>query len=511
MLKIKKFALCAALATLGVVSMVGLVACGEQGPAGAQGPQGIQGPAGPTGPQGPQGEKGEDGKDGNANITFDETTGNTTIVVTEQTHEVSGVTITIAENGNVTVNRIPAGHVVTASNWVWTAVEAEVPFTVTVDLDCKNGPCDADSHAHEAQVRIKEQQAAACLADGYITYEAYVTYEDVLGTHPVTNEKTVVLPALGHNFEGEAWEKGETAAHIKCGRCGEIVKTFPTETPNEDKTGVVIEGVGGATWNYKVTTAATCAAEGAGVWTLSDETLPELTHEVVIPALGHDYTAAWSWEGTTYDNPVVKVTLTCANDGEVVEVPAYVEGLDKYVEISSEVTTVAATCTEGAYKQYKAAITGYTDKEGRAFVSEYKVYDPEKPAKGHTYTYEITTAPTADTVGSVTVTCGTDGSHTFTKEMPKLDSAEYTVETKKVTCAEDGWKKYTLIVKDEDGVEVTVVYTVTIECQGHVWSGWKPATGDAKWINICTIDPSHFVTSNDEEMPSWTPSTGIED
>lgn len=518
MLKIKKFALCAALAALGVVSMVGLVACGEQGPAGKDGATGATGPVGPQGPEGPKGDKGDKGdkgEDGNANITFDEETGKTTMVVTEQTHDVSGVTITIAENGVVTVTRIPAGHLISASNWVWTEADAEIPFTVTVDLDCKNGPCDADSHAHEAQVRVKEKVDATCLNDGYIIYEAYVTYEDVMGSHPVTNEKKVVLNKLGHDFEGKQWETGESAAHIECGRCGEIVKTFPMETPNEDKSNVVIEGVGAATWNYKVTTAATCDEVGAGVWTLVDDTLPELTHEVEIPALGHNYTAAWSWEGTTYGTPVVKVTLTCANDGEVIEVPVYDEHADpaqeKYVAISDEHTDVAATCTTGAYRLYKAAITGYTDKDGAAFVNTYKVYDPEHTAFGHSYTYEITTAPTAEAAGSVTGTCGHDGTHTFNRVLPVLTSSDYTVTEKKVTCAEDGWKKYTLVVKDDDGVEVTVEYTVTIACQGHVWSGWKPATGSAKWINVCTIDPSHFVTSNDEERPSWTPATGLDD
>jgi len=111
--------------------------------------------------------------------------------------------------------------------------------------------------------------------------------------------------------------------------------------------------------------------------------------------------------------------------------------------------TVNATCTEDGETYVECTICG--DKETVNTIL----------AEGHTYKFEVTTDPTAEAEGVVTVTCTVEGcGYTKTFALPKLNSTDYTVDSEPAggaTCYSGAVTTYTYkkLITLGNGLEAT--------------------------------------------------------
>ncbi len=304
--------------------------------------------------------------------------------------------------GQTTVTTEAGEHAYTTSfNW------AEDYSTCTVDLVCS--VC-GDEQSVECEV-TSETTAATCTEAGQTVYTATAT----VGETEYTDTKTVEIDALGHSY-GEptfTWAEDNTCtATFTCATCGDVqtvdcdvtyetadatcttggtvtytaTATFEDETYTDTKT-TTVEALGHSygeptfTWSEdystctatfacarcddeqtvscnvtSATTDATCTEAGATVYTatatFNEQTYTD-TKTVEIPALGHTYTAAptFNWAD---DYSTCEAVFTCATCGETETVTC---------DVTYE--TADATCTTGGTVTYTATAaidgTSYTD------------------------------------------------------------------------------------------------------------------------------------------------------
>ena len=326
--------------------------------------------------------------------------------------------------------------------------------------------------------------AATCSEAGKTVYAATATAKDengeIIATGTETKEDEIAV--LPHEYVGEfTWTEvvdgegkgtGEYTATVtvKCNAGGETV-------PGAEN---VAADVTEDAENEK-NKAATCTEDGVKVLKATktvtvgegeeaQEVTVEDTKEVVIPALGHDYSETWDWEE---DYSTAELTLTCSRDE------------NHTVNATAEVTSVSegASCEAPGKVTYTATVV----LEGETYTD---TQETEVEALGHDLKGEFTWEEVENDEGrttyevkatSVQVTCTRGCDTEFVADEPTTvkDDENSTA----ATCTEDGVNvfKATAVVKDKDGNEIgTVTGTkeVTIPASGHAYTStftWEDA------------------------------------
>lgn len=261
---------------------------------------------------------------------------------------------------------------------MWTIIDHE-----DTDGDCKcdlNG-CGQLVHSHDF-VQIPAV-AATCTDDGT---EAYMEYEGCgkmfnLKGQPI--EAPVVVPATGHDENGE-WEAGENGKHVKkCGKCGEII----AEEDHIFENGNIKCTVCGTEENLEHVEGvdATCGKPGVVEHWLSktgaayaDEHGTQPLTSFVIPALEHEYVAGEdNGDGMTH----AYICLNCGDEKTQKhngEDGCYCSDCGGNLD-GHEVTFVEkqeATCEKAGHKAY------YQCSCGKLYDMDHKVIEaPEAIAK----------------------------------------------------------------------------------------------------------------------------------
>ncbi len=211
-----------------------------------------------------------------------------------------------------------------------------------------------------------EAKAATCTAAGNIEYWTCEVcgkiFSDAEGKNEISLKETVVT-ALGHDYHDmvtapTCTEQGFTT-HT-CSQCGDIfIDAYvaalghdwdaPSYTWAEDNKSVTAKRiclndnahVETETVNafYAVRQNATCEENGAGIWIserFTNKAFEIQIKEVVIPAIGHDWSApVWTWNG----HESATATFVCKND------PTHKETVAAVItsEIAGNKTTYTAT------------------------------------------------------------------------------------------------------------------------------------------------------------------------
>ena len=510
---------------------------GEQGEKGPQGPQGEQGPQGPQGEQGPQGGQGPQGAPGvsvvssyineEGKIVLVLSNGNEVVVEESDkivhTHDytkeyiIDGdcgsasqtVKFSVCECGATKSEVVALNHDYTISalseedkGYIFEEFYAEeknengVP--VTVDLSCaEEGRVLMAGAQAIVQIDYENSYDAKCDEDGKIAYQIMINFEgdEHIAAQPVVFNGELTIPATGHAFAEDAeWSKegisedGKPVAYIVCNNGDTPTVALPEEVLYENYEEYFYET---HVWSYTVTQSATCEEDGVGTYTLirSEEfaNAPELTWDVAIPALGHDYSYTFDW-AEVEGKMTAKVTITCAHEeGWSVE-------LDGIIDEEWTVHT-PETCTTPETTVY----TAYVEYEGKKHTKDYTVYGAS--ATGHAYDadYETLVKPTEDTTGVIVIKCNNNAADDVTVVLPVLGDASYVVDaTSSATCGRGGRTVYTYT---DEITGVTIEFTIESDALGHDWGEWEQATGDYKWIRICKNNEAHFQVSNADEKP----------
>lgn len=163
-------------------------------------------------------------------------------------------------------------------------------------------------------------------------------------------------------------------------------------------------------------TAPTCTTEGTGKYTITVDG-QTFTFDVTLSAFGHDF---GEWVVTLDPTTTTEGTLTrvCAHDHEHIET--------KELPVLSEENGYTYTVV--------TAPTCITDGTGRytyTVGTETFTFEVTLSAIGHDFgEWEVTTAPTTTTEGTLTRVCAHDPEHTETITLPALSEANgytYTV------------------------------------------------------------------------------------
>ncbi len=311
-----------------------------------------------------------------------------------------------------------------------------------------------------------EAVAATCEDTGMIAYweceNCGKLFSDEAAETEIT-EDDLETEALGHLWGEPTYTWSEdfstcTATRV-CERDANHVETKTVET-----TAVTVDPT--ATENGKTTYTADF-----------DEPFEDQTHEVVLPATGHE------WGDPTYtwseDNGTVTATLPCTDD-PTLTVTETVETTWEWVEGKE------ATCAEPGEKIYTAHF-GNT-----RFEDQTKTVAVE--ALGHDWgepTYAWATDHSACTATSV---CKRDESHILT------ENATITSEvTKAATCETAGEKTYTATFANTavEGLFETQTATEAIPATGHDWGTpvytWSENLDKVVAVVICSNNPGHII------------------
>ena len=369
--------------------------------------------------------------------------------------------------------------------------DSEMPYTATAEIECSR--ChDKPTEALEVKVTIDEEKSkpATCEEDGKTTYKATASYTKAEGEEQYTFEtsgddlKVDEIPATGHSFKGNfTWTDAKDDEGNVTGET-EVTVTFTCKngcgtTYSEEQVKVV------KTPDEKNSVAATCENKGKNVYTATatvtgtDEEGNEIeiasatdTHEIELPALGHDYQAKFTWTDQDDHTATATAVFTCTRDeshkleGDAVEI--------KVVKVEEESTE--PTCIYSGKNVFKATATA-TDADGKVYTAD-ETREVRIPATGHTYAddeeHAIWTWTKAEGesktayVATLVLKCTTCGTVT-----DPMDADDVTVQTTNATCTEAGTATYTAKVTHDD-VEYTDVKEVTGEALGHSYQAtWK--------------------------------------
>lgn len=336
-----------------------------------------------------------------------------------------------------------------------------------------NDPCAAGHTLDEGTA----EKAATCAAEGNIAYWTCSVCEkmfsDAEGATEVA-EVTIEIDPAAHTY-GEptyTWAEDDSSVTAEC-----VCENDETHDKLTETVTPVLE----------TTTAATCAADGAGTYTATfeNEAFAAQTKDVVISATGHTYGEAvvnWAEDFATYT-----VTVTCSACDE------NTEGHTKASETqTAEVATIDGDC------QTKSSVT-YT----ASGTFEGKSYEETKTVEGDygDHSYESTVnEPTCTTGGSTTHICSVCGDTYTDGETDAAGHKEQTVIGKAATCTESGLT---------DGVKCATCGEVITEqteipALGHKYTNYT-SNNDA----TCTADGTKTAScDNDCGKTSTVTDTG---
>ena len=304
-------------------------------------------------------------------------------------------TFTCSRCDETRAEELPAtGHIWNAPTWTWSSNET---FTsASAVFTCQN---DA-SHivtVEDTALDIATVDPTPTVA-GSITYTAEVTSPD---GETYTDKKIVTLPVAGYTYMEPVynWTKmddGYTVNALK--KCNEDAAQDITE-----------EAVAG----FTVVTAATCTADGEGLYTaiFSNSAFETQTKVVSIAAMGHTPAEA------VRENEAAATCTVQGSYDEVIycsvcheELSREIKSIDKIAHTTETVSAVAPTCTE----------KGLTEGSYCSVCNEVIKAQEEIAALGHDWDEGVITKEAACTEAGVkTFTC-TRCKETRTEAVPAL-------------------------------------------------------------------------------------------
>lgn len=282
--------------------------------------------------------------------------------------------------------------------------DATCQVTGLVTYTCQNDETHVKTETleklpHDKKVTV-EGKAPTCTEEGVMAHEecsmCHYAYDE---NGEMISSQHFVIPATGHSY-GEAptwsWAENEVGgwsakAVFACVNCEhtegadaaiEVTGNVPstcTQHGSREMTATVTFGdetytdsrtVELALADHTVITepgkAPTCTEVG-----MTDGKRCSVCGEVIaaavpVPALGHDYTAAWQWKT---DNTGATLTLVCKND----ETHTHTDDIKSTFEVLKEPTT-----TEEGLRKYTVTLT----YEGQTYTDEKEVTVPKKSSGG---------------------------------------------------------------------------------------------------------------------------------
>ncbi len=281
-------------------------------------------------------------------------------------------------------------------------------------------------------------------------------FEDEAATKPI-EEDSWITEALGH-----LW--GETTYMWS----SDFSTCTATRVCQRDPSHVETQTV----TTTSVTVDPTATTNGSTTYTADfDEPFEDQTHEVVIPATGHQWgEPTYTWSD---DNGTVTATLPCTDD-PTLTVTETVETTWEWAEGKE------ATCTEPGQKIYTAHFGN------ERFEDQTKTVDV--PALGHdwgepAYTWD----GNACTATSI---CGNNAEHELTETVTATSQV-----TTPATCTEAGETTYTATFENE--LFETQTATEAIPATGHDWGTpvytWSENLDKVVAVVICSNNPGHVI------------------
>ena len=162
------------------------------------------------------------------------------------------------------------------TGFTWTGNDTDGYTSASAEYVCSRDDDHTQTVAGTIDVHRTE---AVCEEDGSIVYTASVSEEDSIDGVEHTDEKTVVLQALGHDYEEPeyTWTERDNGYRVSAST---VCRRDPSHVIRE-----TVEAV------YSVVKSPTCEGTGTGVYTASftDDIFSMQTKEETIDALGHDY------------------------------------------------------------------------------------------------------------------------------------------------------------------------------------------------------------------------------
>jgi len=245
----------------------------------------------------------------------------------------------------------------------------------------------------------------------------------------------------GHNYHYIATSYPTTSATGTltgtCIRCNDTVSVTLPKLNTTDYT-------------YSVREEPTCTTGGLARYTWKITTYGPVCFDVVIIAIGHNYSYKATKAPTASTTGTLTGTCTRCSETYTVTLPKLDTANYTYK------VTKAATCTATGTGRYTWKTTTYG--------SFY--FDVSIAATGHSYSYAVTKAPTTSATGTLTGTCS-KCSGTTTVTLPKLDTTNYTYKvTQAATCTAAGTGRYTW----KTTTYGSFYFDVTIAATGHSYS-----------------------------------------
>ena len=286
---------------------------------------------------------------------------------------------------------------------------------------------------HEHELVYVAPSDATCTANGNLAHWRCTIcnrcYSDANGENEIIPAGSVIIPALGHDYEAvvtepTCTEAGYTTHH--CTRCGVSYTDTPvaalghdcvytvavdptTETQGllsgtcarcQETLTVTLPVLSTTDYDYSVVTGASCTATGVGRYTWKTTSYGSFSFDVTLAALGHEYAAVVTEPSCTEPG---YTTYTCARCGD-----SYVGDATEALGHEYAAVVTEPTCTEPGYTIYTCA------RCGSSYVGD------ATEALGHVWNEgEATLAATHRAPGVMTYTCARCG-ETRTEEIPRL-------------------------------------------------------------------------------------------
>ena len=421
------------------------------------------------------------------------------------------------------------GHKWKFAGFAW--IEAEGGYAAVANYTCEND----ENHINTASAEVTaEVTAATCDNDGSTVYAAAITAEDSLDKAAHGEEKTVVIPKLGHKWGAPVWTwtgndaDGYTAAkatftcendaeHVREASDNELETVTVDPTPAE---------AGSITYKSSVT--------GPDGKTYTDEKVK------TIPAEGYTYKVSkYTWADdnksvtalkecnedpahniteTVNTTSTVKTPATCTEKGTTTYTATFTgEAFETQTKDVKDIETIdhswdegkittEATCAKDGVKTFTCSVCGETKTEAIAATGEHEYGE-----------YALTTAATASTSGILTRTCKNCSKKETKVVSPVLAKAVVASSTS----AKISWSKspyagryvvyFSLCNEDLKAVKTTktnseLSYKKTGLKNGKYYKFKVVAQRniDGKWTNISTSYAGHFVAGNLDAKKRYT-------
>ncbi|MBQ4374564.1 MAG: immunoglobulin domain-containing protein [Erysipelotrichales bacterium] len=372
-------------------------------------------------------------------------------------------------NDSKTVTSAALGHDYELKEWIWNGFES-----ASAKFVCANDP----THIVTVEATITSKTVnATCTEDGSVVYTAKVTFEE----KEYSDDKTEVLPKLGHQYEKGEWTwEGYTKASLQfvCEHNPEHVQNVSATITSER-------------------TEPTCTEDGTVVYTakvtFEGKDYTDSKTEV-LPKLNHDYELT-GWEWTEFS--AAKATFTCKNN------PSHTVVEDAVITSRTQ----DPECEKAGATVYTATVSfnekTYTDERSVSI-----------PATGHDYEVSEWIWSGNETEGyhtaSAVLVCKNDQTHT------KTVAASLELDTKEATCTEAGYTIYTATAEEGEKT-FTDEKTVNHPALGHAYklTKWEWEGSDEEGYTsatatfVCEHDDKHVETVKDEEIDITVDEDGV--